>query len=319
MTETGLSAGDAARRLGVAVTTLRTWHQRYGLGPLGYAPGHHRRYQPQDMSRLEAMQRLTSAGVPAAQAARQVLAADSTAAGTAADPASANGAAVTMPAEMSRAGGGHVIPTHRASSAARGLARAAMRLDTIAMIAVINVSIADHGVVYTWDHLVRPVLAGVSERQQAASPQSTPRLIDVEHVLSRSISEAFAAVPRPPNPTPPRALLACANDEQHTLPLEALAAALAERGATCRQLGARVPPEALESAVQRTGPAAVAVWSQTGATGDPGQLVNLLTVRPRPMVIAAAGPGWSANALPAAIAKPANLAEALELALAVID
>ena len=27
------SAGAVARRLGVAVTTLRTWHQRYGLGP----------------------------------------------------------------------------------------------------------------------------------------------------------------------------------------------------------------------------------------------------------------------------------------------
>ena len=29
----GLSAGEVARRLGVAVTTVRTWDRRYGLGP----------------------------------------------------------------------------------------------------------------------------------------------------------------------------------------------------------------------------------------------------------------------------------------------
>ena len=41
-----LSAGAVARRLGVAVTTLRTWHQRYGLGPSQHVPGQHRRYTP---------------------------------------------------------------------------------------------------------------------------------------------------------------------------------------------------------------------------------------------------------------------------------
>ena len=34
-----LTAGAVARRLGVAVTTLRTWHQRYGLGPSHHVPG----------------------------------------------------------------------------------------------------------------------------------------------------------------------------------------------------------------------------------------------------------------------------------------
>ena len=29
----GLTAGEVARRLGVAVTTIRTWDRRYGLGP----------------------------------------------------------------------------------------------------------------------------------------------------------------------------------------------------------------------------------------------------------------------------------------------
>src|SRR3954453_13352296 len=62
MADDGLSAGAVARRLGVAVTTLRTWHQRYGLGPSHHVPGHHRRYTPEDMARLQVMRRLTTQG-----------------------------------------------------------------------------------------------------------------------------------------------------------------------------------------------------------------------------------------------------------------
>ncbi|HYN95703.1 MAG TPA: MerR family transcriptional regulator, partial [Pilimelia sp.] len=70
MADEGLSAGAVARRLGVAVTTLRTWHQRYGLGPSHHEPGHHRRYTPEDLARLEVMRRLTAQGVTPAEAAR---------------------------------------------------------------------------------------------------------------------------------------------------------------------------------------------------------------------------------------------------------
>ena len=55
----------------------------------------------------------------------------------------------------------------------------------------------------------------------------------------------------------PRTLLACADEEQHSLPLEALAAALAERGIGARLLGARVPPDAL-----REVEAKLADWQQ---------------------------------------------------------
>ncbi|MET8465302.1 MerR family transcriptional regulator, partial [Micromonospora zamorensis] len=70
MVDEALSAGAVARRLGVAVTTLRTWHQRYGLGPSEHIPGHHRRYTPTDLARLEIMRRLTAEGVSPAEAAR---------------------------------------------------------------------------------------------------------------------------------------------------------------------------------------------------------------------------------------------------------
>lgn len=291
MVEDGLTAGEVARRLGVAVTTLRTWHQRYGLGPSRHTRGTHRRYTEDDVSRLEVMRRLTGQGVPAAEAAR--TATDHSRRPT---PAAA------------RDGGGHAIPVRRAGAAARGLARAAMRLDASTMVNVITAGVREHGVGYTWDRLVRPVLVGVGERHA-----STSRLVEVEHLLSRSVSEVFSAVRRPPADEPTRVLLACADEEQHVLPLEALAAALAEHGCGSRLLGARVPAAALADAVRRTGPVAVVVWSQTAATGDPAQLRSLLSVRPLPSMIAAAGPGWETDAVPPGVHRPTSLGEALAL------
>ncbi|MFD7136969.1 MerR family transcriptional regulator, partial [Streptomyces sp. NPDC059894] len=68
--EAGLTTGALARRLGVAPTTLRSWDRRYGIGPAVRADGRHRRWRPQDVAVLEAMCRLTAAGVPPAEAAR---------------------------------------------------------------------------------------------------------------------------------------------------------------------------------------------------------------------------------------------------------
>ncbi|TCB91260.1 MerR family transcriptional regulator [Micromonospora zingiberis] len=308
MVDEALSAGAVARRLGIAVTTLRTWHQRYGLGPSEHVPGHHRRYTAADLARLEIMNRLTAEGVSPAEAARWARQAP--------EPVSARGPR-TARSRSARAGGGATIPVNRAGPVARGLARAAMRLDAATISETITRSIATDGVVGTWDRLLRPVLVGVGERHAA-----TGALIEVEHLISRCVSAAFAAVvaARPAVPgRPPRILLSCADEEQHSLPLEALAAALAEAGVNHRMLGARVPVAALLDAVDRTGPAAVVVWSHTRITADPAQLVALLSAARRPLLVLAAGPGWRADTLPAGVVRPADLAEAVSLAIAVRD
>lgn len=289
----GYSAGEVARRLGVAVTTLRTWHQRYGLGPTRHAPGEHRRYTDDDLARFDVMARLTAQGLPAAEAARIALAHH-------AGPAAVR-------AGTARDGGGNAIPVGRADPAARGLARAAMRLDALTMIETIAAAIRDRGVVDTWDQILRPVLVGIGERHGA-----TGQFVEVEHLLSRSISEVLAAVPRPGPASPPRLLLACAAEEQHSLPLEALAAALAERGHSSRMLGARVPAAALAAAIRRTRPTTVVVWSHAHATGDPHHLDAGTRQRHRPVLIAA-GPGWPD--LPASVERPATLADTLALLL----
>ncbi|WP_428962636.1 MerR family transcriptional regulator [Micromonospora fluostatini] len=329
MVDEALSAGAVARRLGVAVTTLRTWHQRYGLGPSQHTPGHHRRYTPADLARLEIMRRLTAEGISPAEAARWARQAPDLAptpdpgpprlaTGTRIDgpgPGTGTGAGGTRTDGTGRDGGGATIPVGRAGPAARGLARAAMRLDAVSIATTIARSLAADGVIATWDRLLRPVLVGIGERHAATS-----RLIEVEHLFSRCVSEAFAMVTRSGTTTgPARILLSCADEEQHSLPLEALAAALTEAGTAYRMLGARVPPAALVEAVDRTGPAGVVIWSHTRATADPHQLTTLLAVPRRPLLVLAAGPGWRADTLPAGVVRPVDLAEAVSLAVAVRD
>ncbi|HEX6499022.1 MAG TPA: MerR family transcriptional regulator [Micromonosporaceae bacterium] len=292
MTDEGLTAGAVARRLGVAVTTLRTWHQRYGLGPSGHEPGRHRRYTDEDLARLELMRRLTTAGVPPAEAASRAIAASARAAPPMSRPL--------------RDGGGYSIPVGRAAPLARGLARAVLRMDGAGARELIMEAIRVGGVVGAWDGVVRPVLAGIGTRFSA-----TGRLIEVEHLAAVAISSALASVPRPPSGTPVRILLACADEEQHTLALEALSAALAEAGLPSRMLGARVPPRALHEAIRRTGPGVVVLWSQTSATANLAQLRVVRDLPFRRGMLVAVGPGWSE--LPEQVLTARSLRQALTL------
>lgn len=316
MGDDGLTAGTVARRLGIAVTTLRTWHQRYGLGPSRHESGRHRRYTEEDLARLEVMRRLTAEGVPAAEAARFASRAPVSDGAGSGPPSSPSQVAHVSSDDLDvdldgRHGGGHSIALGYAAPAARGLATAAMRLDAPAMRELITQSIAEVGVIQAWTDLLVPVLVGVGERYAA-----TGRYIEVEHLLSRSVSEALGAVTRPvAYGVSPQVLLACADEEQHSLPLEALAAALAERGAACRLLGARVPTAALVDAVARTGPLAVVLWSQLPATGQPGQLHTLMAGVRHAMLLIAAGPGWRRDALPAGAVAPNSLDDAVALVL----
>jgi DNA-binding transcriptional MerR regulator len=290
------SAGAVARRLGVAVTTLRTWHQRYGMGPSLHEPGHHRRYTEQDIERLEVMQRLIFEGVAPSEAAR--WAGKLPPAGSPPAP-TARSAPAASPAGV--------------DTTARGLSRAVLRLDAPAVRQRIAEAVQELGVVTAWDDVLRPVLGAIGERHAA-----TGHLVEVEHLLSGCVSAVFGAIPRPLPGVPVQILLACADEELHTLPLEALAAALASGGVPTRMLGARVPPAALSAAVRRTGPAAVLVWSHHRSTGDPAQLSGMLAERARPVVVAAAGPGWDASALPAGVVRPASLTEALVMLTSVL-
>lgn len=291
MPDTGLSAGEAARRIGVAATTIRTWDRRYGLGPSYRQPGRHRRYSEPDLARLELMRRLTVDGVAPAEAARIAKTARSPAGEPPPD---------AMPGAAKRSA--RRAATHPPGTA-KGLRRAALALDPADVDRLLDLALSD-GVVRAWTMVIAPALRDLGGQYSRAG-----RYIAAEHLLSGAVSTALARVPRPHSR--PQILLACAPAEQHSLPLEALAAALAESGASSRMLGARVPTNALRDTLVRTGPAAVLIWAHTPATADYEQIAAVARARPRPVIVAACGPGWDPGSLPAGVTVLTSLRQAL--------
>jgi hypothetical protein len=300
----GLEVAAVARRLGVAAATLRSWHRRYGIGPRGHGAGDRRYYRADDVRRLRLMQEALTRGASAAEAARWALAAAPDAGPPApptigpdrAEPAAGSGAAAPGPV---LALAGHV-------DAARGLARAALALDPDAVRGVLRAAIRAVGVVRTWDDVARPVLVAVADRWAA-----TGRGVEVEHLLSeclvRELDHAAAAAPPPRHPRP--VLLASVPGEAHSLPLSALAAALAGHRVATRLLGAALPLPALAAALDRTAPVALFLWSQARPCPLEPLVAELRRLRCGGFV---GGPGWAGAPVPPGITALATLAEAVD-------
>jgi DNA-binding transcriptional MerR regulator len=272
--------------LGIAPTTLRTWDQRYGLGPTGRTDGGHRRYEDADVEVLRRMVALTGQGVA---------------------PASAAVLARQEPPD--RPSGPHTpIGDEDARSAQRGFLAAAKRLDEPLMVDLAAKLFTDHGVVAAWESVFVPCLVElgdlVAHRGQG---------VEIEHLASGSVLQALRAIPRAVGPGVLTALLSCAPDEQHVLALEAFGAALSEEDCLWRSLGARVPADALSHAVARLRPAVVLIWAHRADLARQVPLADLGTRSGA--VLAVAGPGWAGMELPSFVHRPGTLTEAIALVL----
>ncbi|MGW2230145.1 MerR family transcriptional regulator [Streptomyces formicae] len=301
-----VTTGALARHLGVSPTTLRSWDRRYGVGPATRADGAHRRWTPKDIAVLEEMCRLTASGVAPAEAARSARNAGTPPSGTR-PPAAARPAPVDpdpAPADIRRA--------------RRGLVRAAVRLDSPAVDHLLYAAIERHGLVLAWEELMVPALHAVGRKWES----SGDRYVEVEHLLSWHVQTALrrvtpATTATDPAPAAP-VLLACVPGEQHSLALDALTAALSERGHPFRMFGSAVPVPALTAAVRRIGPSAVVLWSQARSTASVPLAQHVSSARwgvkgarGRPAMILA-GPGWSGQPVKGA-RRPLLLHEALAI------
>ncbi|WP_455351853.1 MerR family transcriptional regulator [Streptomyces sp. SYSU K217416] len=307
----GLTTGEVARRLGVAPTTVRSWDRRYGIGPDLHTGGKHRRWKAADVARLERMCALTTTGMPPAEAAR--LARE--------DPHDGVVLAAPQPATPPppRRGGtrGRARTGLQLSDArqeCRGLARAAVRLDAVALDQLLDAVIADYGLVAAWHEVIMPTLQAVGRKWES----SGEKYVEVEHFLSWHVTGALRRSAPPAATAGPgrTTLLACVPGENHTLPLEVLAAALAERGLPVRMFGAALPVEALVESIRRTGPAAVGLWAQSRTTASRPLAQHVAVMewgvrgaRRRPVVLTL-GPGWTGQPAPGLL-HPSGLAEAL--------
>jgi hypothetical protein len=282
-----------ARRLGVAPATLRTWDRRYGIGPRAHTTGRHRRYTHNDIARLELMQQALLRGATPAEAASYALRTAAPAAPEIVAPRDGN---ASLFREFSTR-----------SASVLGLSRAAMAMDAVATQRLIADSIDALGVVTVWDDVLRPVLAALASRWEQSG-----ECVEVEHLVHEcalaALIHATPVVTAPRNPRP--VLLCCAPDEQHSLPLYVLRAALAQSGIGTQMLGAALPTTALAAAVRRTGPAAVAVWAQLPRHAQAAVFTEVPRTRQRVRLFAC-GPGWFTTDLPDRVDRLDDLDDAL--------
>jgi MerR family transcriptional regulator, light-induced transcriptional regulator len=268
-----LGIAEVARRLGISASTLRSWEHRYGLTRPQAAPGRHRRYSPADLARLAALRELVRNGMPPAQAATLVTA-------------------------------GPVTRSQLAALTGR-LRAAADVMNGPYIAAIVRAALLRYGTVLAWTEIIAPVLVEAGERWEHHADG-----VDREHVLSataEAVLRAHAHDTLGPAPDSSPVLLVAAPGERHTLPLTALAAALAERGTAAVAL-AELPVADLRNTLARLRPRKAMVWSRRRETASLG---TLFALRQQGRRVYAAGPGWDVAALPAGSRHVATLAAAL--------
>ncbi|MCM6774115.1 MerR family transcriptional regulator [Nocardia sp. CDC159] len=266
----GYTVRAVADRLGIPTATLRSWNQRYRIGPSQHRPGKHRLYTEADIATLERMLALIRAGASPAGAAAAVR-----------GPAIEFGDRDT-------------------------LLRAAFELDTTTVTSLLAKHFRDFGVADTWNNLCRPAFA-----ELVAEQDSGVGCIDVEHHLSWCVTSVLQRNnPPPPSTEPPLIVLACTSGEHHSLPLEVLRAALAERAVPALMLGADVPTAALADTLSRHARRpTVLLWSNHESTALSETVRACLDADARVMV---GGPGWSTTLLPAEVRAVGSLEAAVD-------
>src|SRR5215207_2641977 len=294
-----LTVGAAARRLGIAAPTLRSWERRYGLSPSARSAGGHRRYSPEDLARLRAMLGLVNQGVPTAEAASavrdQTYPAQSRTVTSAASGVEAarrqsvqRGFAARSAAGSKPAGPGRLEDLFALANA----------MDSDRLTHEVARSLDRSGAVEAWTSRLAPLLVEVGDQWER-----TGACIEVEHLASDAVAGGLRyhtrrAVERyRPDETERPVVLACLEKEDHALPLLAVAAALAERSIRVRTLGAATPVSSLSMAVRRIRPAAVFIWSSAPETADMDALRTLARTRPSYSLVVG-GPGWQALGKP---------------------
>ena len=222
-----LRIGELSRRTGVSETTLRAWERRYALLRPGRSEGGFRLYADDDVGRVRSMQEHLGRGVSASEAARLAL-----------DEPETSGVA---PVE----------------GLANELSAALEALDDVAAQAALDRTLATLSVEGALRDVLLPVMSGVGEGwedDQAA--------IAREHFATNLVRGRLLALARGWDlGGGPRALLACAPDEQHDLGLIAFGLALRARGWRITYLGPSTPVATLAEAALLTQPALIVLSS----------------------------------------------------------
>ena len=220
--------GELSRRLGVGTDRLRAWERRYGLLRPLRTPGGFRLYSREDEQRVREMQAQLARGLSAAQAAEVVVAAH---------PLSAS----LAPSEDLRA---------RLTAALAGF-------DDAEANAVLDRLFAVLGPEHVMRDVIYPYLRALGLAWERGEIE-----VGQEHFASNLLqSRLLGLAPAHEDGIGPRAVLACAPGDQHSLGLTGLAVALRNRAWRVTYLGADTPLADLARTVEALTPRIVVLSS----------------------------------------------------------
>jgi MerR family transcriptional regulator, light-induced transcriptional regulator len=220
--------GDLSELTGTPAHQLRSWERRYGLLQPRRSTGNYRLYSSLDEKRVRLMQRYLSEGMSAAHAAELTIAARFKA----------------------DAGHGREVPSRDATAAQDEMRAALTQFDeTSAQHTLERMFVTFTPTAVTRDVLL-PYMHDLGERWNAGRVS-----IGEEHFATNFFQARLYALARGwDRGLGPRALLACAPDEQHTLALMVLGIALHGIGWRITYLGADTPIETLAEVAELVRP-----------------------------------------------------------------
>ena len=252
-----LRIGELSRRVDVPVASLRAWETRYGLLSPDRTKGGFRLYGPDDVARVLAMRANLERGLSAAEAARQALSES------------------------------HEGTTPLFAEVGDELHAALSRFDETSAQAVLDRLFGSLSVDAALREVVVPCLRELGERWRRGEIS-----IAQEHFASNVIRGRLMALARGWGRGSGRlAVLACAEDEQHDLPLVLFGVLLRTYGWRIAYLGADTPLPSLVQAVRELHPSVVVVSGTTRGSLD-GQSAGLQEVAVHaPLYIAGAAAG----------------------------
>lgn len=271
--EIGWGVGSVAARLGIAASTLRTWERRYDVGPSRRTAGGHRRYTEIDIDRVILTQLLIARGAPARDAAHVAHALD------------AAGLAHALGSEHDRVEREEISVEEVAPT----VLRAAKAGDSRRISRLIADALDDQGAAAAWTSIIAPALIEIGHEWSLGHLE-----IEAEHLASEVIVGELRAYTRRVGHLgdgEPCIVLASAEYDQHSLPVFAMEAALADEGLGSLVLGAQLPAHSLASVTQRLRPVVVFLWASL-ARPDREPLESFLAATAEETTLILAGPGW---------------------------
>lgn len=270
------TVGAVAAAVAIPASTLRSWDQRYGVGPTHRTPGNHRRYTGSDVHRIVLMAQLTGQGLAAGAAATVVR--------------GLNGAELQRRAERAiHDSRSHVANIGSARASKDAIVAAASALDITMLSRLISDVLRGQSLDASWASVFVPALGEIGERWARGEIG-----IESEHLVSEVLGSELRQIARASAAGQSGApvILASADQDLHHLPLLALEAALSQLGVRTALLGASLPWESMAAALEQTGAREVFLWASLPRP-DHDVVPRVAKTAWGPLTLITGGPGWT--------------------------